>query len=222
MPTIDVQHADGISHPLPVTNIYCVGLNYSEHIQEMKSQRPEEPVIFLKPASSLLSQPETLAYPAHLTQDMHHEVEIVVALGSGGYQVPVEKSLDLITAYGIGLDLTLRDRQSIAKQQGKPWAVAKGFKDSAPVSDFVSADQIADPQNLSFELHVNQALRQQGNSSQMLFSIAEIIAYLSTVFELQAGDLIFTGTPAGVGSLQQGDQADVRLESFTRLTFSII
>lgn len=221
MPAIHIQQVDASCTSLTIANIYCVGLNYSEHIHEMKSQRPDEPVIFLKPTSALRSQPETLNYPSHLTQDMHHEVEIVVALGSGGYQIPLDKATDLIAAYGIGLDLTLRDRQSKAKQQGKPWAVAKGFKDSAPVSAFVSADQIADPQNLSFELHINQSLRQQGHSSQMLFSIAEIIAYLSTVFELQAGDLIFTGTPAGVAALLPGDQIQANLENKIKLDFKV-
>ncbi|PKL80367.1 MAG: hypothetical protein CVV27_00510 [Candidatus Melainabacteria bacterium HGW-Melainabacteria-1] len=187
----------------------------------MKSARPQEPVVFLKPASSLLNSPCQLIYPA-LSQQLHHEVEVVVALGHDLRFASATEAAAGILGYGIGLDLTLRDRQAEAKAAGRPWAVAKGFAGSAPVSAFVPAAHIPDPNTLDFRLLVNGEERQLGNTRDMLFSIPELIVYLSSVFQLRRGDLIFTGTPAGVGPLMRGDRAEAWLSDRVSLKLELI
>lgn len=221
MDNIQLRHNPERVENIPVPTIYCVGLNYADHAAEMKSQRPEEPVIFIKPASALLTGNQALEYPA-LTQDLHHEVEVVVALARDARHLTPDQAAEAILGYGIGLDLTLRDRQAEAKAKGRPWSVAKGFAQSAPVSAFVPADQIEAIDNLSFELLVNGQRRQHGRTRDMLFKIPELIAYLSSVFQLRRGDLIFTGTPAGVAALQRGDHVEARLAELTSLSFEIL
>ena len=212
---ICIRQGDGSFEELPVRTIYCVGLNYADHAAEMKSERPAEPVIFIKPASALVTD-GLVSYPA-ISEDLHHEVEVVIALGEDARHLSLETALDKVLAYGIGLDLTLRDRQSRAKAKGQPWAVSKGFAQSAPVSDFVPAARISDPQRLDFGLVVNGETRQQGNSRDMLFGIAELLVYLSSVFQLRRGDLVFTGTPAGVSPLKRGDRLEASLADLVRL-----
>ncbi|MEZ0373753.1 MAG: fumarylacetoacetate hydrolase family protein [Candidatus Sericytochromatia bacterium] len=221
MDSIQIRYSPDETENVGISTIYCVGLNYAEHAVEMKSERPQEPVIFIKPASALVTGNRDVEYPAQ-TQELHHEVEVVVALAQDARHLTLEQAREMVLAYGIGLDLTLRDRQSEAKAKGRPWAVAKGFAQSAPVSDFVPADQVTSPQELDFSLMVNGELRQQGNTSQLLFAIPELIAYLSSVFQLRRGDLIFTGTPAGVGPLQRGDHVEARLEGLAALSFEVV
>lgn len=210
----------GLAQELQTSSIYGIGLNYAEHAAEMQSARPAEPVVFLKPASALVAGGGPIAYPAQ-TSELHHEVEMVLLLGQPAWQLPLEQAHQVIAGIGVGLDLTLRDRQAEAKAKGRPWALAKGFAGSAPVSDFLAASQL-DYGQLAISLEVNGELRQQGNTADMLFSAAELVAYLSTVFRLQRGDLIFTGTPAGVGPLHHGDQVLARLGRELELQIQVV
>ncbi len=221
MDTVLLRHQSEHLESLPVGTVYCVGLNYADHAAEMKSTRPEEPLIFIKPASSLVTGNQSVTYPA-ITNELHHEVELVVCLNRGGRNLTLGEAENAVLAYGLGLDLTLRDRQAEAKAKGRPWSVAKGFAQSAPVSTLQLAPEGKLPQSLDFKLLVNGEPRQQGNTDQMLFSVPELIVYLSTVFELRRGDLIYTGTPAGVSALQRGDMAEAWLGEQTLLCCEII
>lgn len=191
--------------PMPVANIFCIGRNYREHIRELNHALPKEPVVFLKPTSALLAEGEPIVLPA-FSQAVHYECELVAYIGNDVEHVDEAGALACVGGYGIGLDLTARDVQSQAKAQGLPWTQAKGFRGAACVSHFLAADVVGDIQAQQFSLYVNQMLRQQGDSGDMLLPVARQIAYLSAVYGLQAGDLIFTGTPAGVGALHHGDE----------------
>lgn len=184
--------------------IICVGRNYARHAAEMKAEVPKRPVLFLKPASALVGHGGKVILPV-LTNDVHHEVELVVAMGRGGKDIPASEALHYVDGYAVGLDMTARDLQAAAKERGEPWAVAKGFDTFAPIGPLVAARKIPDPQRLTIRLAVNGELRQEGSTADMLFSVAEVIAYASGVFTLMAGDLIYTGTPEGVGAVRNGD-----------------
>jgi 2-keto-4-pentenoate hydratase/2-oxohepta-3-ene-1,7-dioic acid hydratase in catechol pathway len=170
----------------------------------MKSDVPEEPVIFLKPASALVGHGGKIVLPPQ-SQDVHHELELVVAIGQGGKNITVSDALNHVDSYGIGLDMTARDLQAKAKESGLPWSVSKGFDTFAPLGRLVPARGIPDPQALTLELRVNGELRQVANTKDMIFSIAYLIAYSSTIFTLLPGDLIFSGTPEGVAAVKDGD-----------------
>ncbi|MEX0746938.1 MAG: fumarylacetoacetate hydrolase family protein, partial [Rhodothermales bacterium] len=181
--------------------LICIGRNYAKHAAEMKSDVPEEPVIFLKPASALVGHGGKIVLPRQ-SQDVHHELELVVAIGQGGKDIPVSDALNHVDGYGIGLDMTARDLQAKAKEKGLPWSVAKGFDTFAPLGGLVPARDIPDPQALTLELRVNGELRQVANTKDMIFSIARLIAYSSTIFTLLPGDLIYSGTPEGVAAVK--------------------
>lgn len=199
-----------------VPKILCLGLNYAEHAKEMKSDKPETPVIFMKPSSAIIHDKEKIVIP-NISNEVHHEVEVVLLIGKDGKNIPKDKALEHIDGIGIGLDLTLRDIQKEAKAKGRPWTVSKGFDTSAPVSEFVSIEKITDLNNLSFNLKINNEIKQSGNTSDMLFKPDEIISYLSTIFTLQKGDLIYTGTPEGVGQIVSGDKLLASLENIITL-----
>jgi len=203
------------------SKIIGIGLNYSEHIAEMKSKRAKEPVIFVKPNSALCRIDEPIAIPTQYGA-VHHEIELAVLIGKNGFEIEQSEALSYVAGYGIALDLTLRDVQKKAKERGHPWAIAKGFKNACPVSDFFPAEQIEDPQNLELKLIVNGVLRQQGNTNQMLFKIPELIAYVSKFFPLEAGDILLTGTPSGVGPLQPGDIVEAEIESIANMQTKIV
>lgn len=221
MTEVSLIHGPHTSESISVGSIYGIGLNYAEHITEMQSTRAEEPVVFIKPATALLAGGGSLEYPAHLSQCLHHEVEMVLLVGQPLWQATATEAQAAILGVGIGLDLTLRDRQSEAKTKGRPWSVAKGFKGSAPVSRFLRTDAVSPLQSQELRLTVNNQLRQQGNTAQMLFSCVEIVQYLSTVFALRRGDLIFTGTPEGVSELKAGDLAEASLGTDLHLGLEI-
>lgn len=206
---------------ISVGSIYGIGLNYAKHIAEMHSMRTQEPVVFIKPATALLAEGGTLAYPSHLSQCMHHEVEMVLLIGKPLWQATAAEAEAAILGVGVGLDLTLRDRQSEAKKNGKPWSVAKGFKGSAPVSRFLTTEVVGHLQAQNLSLQVNGELRQRGNTKNMLFSCVEIVQYLSTAFSLRRGDLVFTGTPEGVSELKTGDTAKASLGEHLHLNLQI-
>jgi len=196
--------------------LICIGRNYAGHAAEMKSGVPETPVIFLKPASALVGHGGKVALPG-LSSDIHHELELVVAIGRGGKDIPIEEALNHVDGYALGLDMTARDLQAQAKQDGMPWAVSKGFDTFAPIGPLVRGHEIGDPQRLTIELRVNGELRQKAFTGDMIFSVAELVSYCSSVFTLLPGDLIYTGTPEGVGPVVDGDQLEATGEGFPNL-----
>ena len=189
----------------PVHRIYCVGRNYAEHAREMGAAVERgTPMFFMKPADALVIDGADVPYPP-ITQDLHHEVEMVLALGRGGRDLDAAAALDCVWGYGVGLDLTRRDLQAAAKAKGHPWDVAKGFDASAPISALRAVSDIGHPRAARLRLTVNGALRQEGDIADMLFGVADIVRELSKLFTLMPGDLVYTGTPAGVAALQRGD-----------------
>lgn len=192
----------------PVRRVYCVGRNYAEHAREMGHAPDEEPPFFFaKPADALVTGGADVPYPT-MSANVHHEIELVVALGKGGRDVPVENAMSLVWGYAVGIDLTRRDLQAWAKGAKKPWEVAKGFDHSAPIGDLVPAAQVPLPLRGRISLSVNGEERQTGDLADMIWDVPHIIAELSRYFELCPGDLIFTGTPAGVGPLVRGDRVE--------------
>ena len=196
----------------PVRRIYCVGRNYAAHAREMGYDPDREPPFFFgKPADSL--QPETAPVPfPSATADFHHEVELVVALGRGGRDVPASDAQALIFGYGIGIDWTRRDLQAEAKAQGKPWDAAKGFDHSATLGPLRPVSAVGHPTQGRIWLSVNGAIRQDADLSSLIWAVPDVIAVLSGLFELRAGDLIYTGTPAGVGRVHRGDRIACGIE----------
>lgn len=207
----------GHGERFPVRRIFCIGRNYADHAREMgASVDRSQPVFFSKPADAVVTDGADVPYPS-ATTSLHHEVEMVVALAAGGRDIAVRDAAMLVFGHGVGLDLTRRDLQAIAKARGMPWDTAKGFDHSAPVS---ALRAVADGQPAAdnvLSLHVNGQLRQSTRLDAMLWSVPEIIAELSRLFELQAGDLIFTGTPAGVAELQHGDHFHAELTGIAEL-----
>jgi fumarylpyruvate hydrolase len=188
-----------------VRRIFCVGRNYPEHAREMGFQDRAPPFFFTKPADAVVASGAAVPYPPR-TLNLHHEIELVVALGRGGRDVLVGDALALVFGYSVGNDLTRRDVQAAAKDAGRPWDTAKGFDHAAPVAPVVPASMCGHPAKGRIWLEVNGTLRQQGDLADMIWSVPEVIAELSTWFELAPGDLVFTGTPAGVGPLVAGDR----------------
>lgn len=209
----------GSQRKFPVHRIYCVGQNYREHAVEMGESGREPPCFFAKPADSVCTA-ALLPWPG-MTDELHHEVELVVALAAGGSNVPAENAADLIFGYAVGVDLTRRDLQLAAKRRGHPWTTGKGFDRSAPISPLRRVADCGHPGDVSIRLSVNGETRQQARTAQMTWSVPEIIAELSRYFELAPGDLIFTGTPAGVGPLRPGDRVACRIEGIGSLEFAI-
>ncbi|MCU0341781.1 MAG: fumarylacetoacetate hydrolase family protein [Spirosomaceae bacterium] len=200
--------------------IICIGRNYVDHIHELQNAIPEDPVIFQKPDTALLKDNAPFYMP-DFTQDLHHEVEIVVKISKMGKNIEEKFAHKYYDEIGIGIDFTARDLQSKLKAKGLPWELAKAFDGSAPVSNFVPKAQFADMQNVNFQLDVNGETRQQGNTSLMLFKIDYMIAYMSRFFTLKTGDLIFTGTPKGVSPVKIGDKLRASIEGQTMLEFEI-
>lgn len=185
--------------------IICIGRNYNEHINELNNQRPNEPVVFLKPDTSILLKTFPFVIP-EFTQDCQHEVEVVVKINKVGKYISPKFAPKYYDQIGLGIDFTARDVQQKLKEKGLPWEIAKGFDGATVIGDFVSKDQFESVQNIDFSLQKNDEIAQQGNTKDMLFSIDELISYVSQYFTLKIGDLIFTGTPAGVEKVASGDQ----------------
>ncbi|MES2421914.1 MAG: fumarylacetoacetate hydrolase family protein [Pseudomonadota bacterium] len=211
VPTVAIA---GSTERFPVRRIFCVGQNYADHAREMGSDPDrQEPFFFSKPADAVVANGSTLPFPPR-TQDLHHEVELVVALGAGGKDVAVEDAAAMIFGAGVGIDLTRRDLQAAAKKIGRPWDMAKGFDRSAPIAALTPGVPATSG---SIALTVDGETRQSGDLSMMIWSVPEIIATLSTFVELAPGDLIFTGTPAGVGPIQRGQAVRATIEGFEPL-----
>jgi fumarylpyruvate hydrolase len=219
VPSLPIQ---GNDVRFPVHRIYCIGRNYADHAKEMGAQAVSRanPVFFMKPADAIVTDGGDVPYPT-ATHELHHEVEMVVALAKGGRDIDATRALDCIFGYGVGLDLTRRDLQAAMKAKGLPWDVAKGFDASAPVSSLRPAAETGHPEHARLSLGVNGETRQDTDIADMIFPVAEIIAELSKLFELKPGDLIFTGTPAGVGPLQPGDRFRAELQGIAMLEGSI-
>jgi fumarylpyruvate hydrolase len=208
---------DGTDARYPVARVFCVGRNYAEHAVEMGHDPDRDPpFFFMKPASAVVPGGGSLPFPV-ATDDLHHEVELVVAMGSGGERISVERALDHVFGYAVGLDMTRRDLQAQAKEMGRPWDMGKGFDRSAPMSPLRTAEAIGHPQAGAIWLRVNAELRQEGDLAQQIWKVPETIAYLSTLVELRPGDLIMTGTPAGVGRVVAGDVLEGSIEGVGKL-----
>ena len=218
-PTVEVL---GTDDRFPVHRIYCVGRNYAKHAREMgMDPEREPPFFFAKPADALVANGTPVPYPPR-TSNLHHEVELVVAIGKGGKQIAVAEALEHVFGYAVGNDLTRRDLQAYAKDNGLPWDVAKAFDHSAPVT---AIRPVTDGGHLTsgrIWLEVNGQSRQDANLSELIWSVPEIVAELSTLFELQPGDLVFTGTPAGVGPVQRGDSIVAGIDGLDTLRTTIV
>jgi acylpyruvate hydrolase len=212
----------GEEEQIAVGKIICVGANYGRHIEEMgrRCEERQEPMLFFKPPTALVRDRGKIHYP-DFSNELHHELEMVLLLGRGGSKIPEEAAIDCVAGIGVGIDLTARDRQREAMQKGHPWAICKGFDDSAPVSDFIPLRPAIDPDNLKMTLKVNGELRQEAATSDMLLSTGRLISVVSRYFRLERGDLLFTGTPEGVGPLQRGDVLEIELEGHVKARFEI-
>jgi fumarylpyruvate hydrolase len=212
----------GTKARFPVHRIYCVGRNYAEHAREMGHDPTREaPFFFMKPADAIITDGADFPYPP-LSKDVHHEMELVVAIGKGGANIPVEKALEHVYGYAVGLDMTRRDLQGEAKKMGRPWDTGKGFDASAPCSAVVPAAKIGHPAKGAIWLKVNGETRQSSDLSQLIWNIPEMIAYLSTLFTLAPGDLIFSGTPAGVAAVKRGDVLEGGVDGVGTIKFKVV
>ncbi len=223
-PVVPVQGGAG-QDVFPVHRIYCVGRNYVEHAIEMGHTGREAPFFFMKPADAVLPVPagETgrMRYPS-LTQSLHHEVELVVAIGVGGSDIPVERALDHVWGYAVGLDMTRRDLQNDMKKQGRPWCIGKGFEESAPIGPITPKSAWALDGAAEIRLEVNGAVRQRSTLSKLIWSVPEVIAELSKAWLLAPGDLIFTGTPEGVAAVTQGDKLSAQVQGLRGLEIELV
>ena len=214
----------GTDQQLPVHRIYCVGRNYAEHAKEMGFSGREEPFFFIKPADTVVvaaeQAPATIDYPS-LTHNLHHEVELVVAIGRAGRDIPASEAHQHIFGYAVGLDMTRRDLQNEMKKQGRPWCIGKSHEQSAPVGWIPPASNTGAMDCAAIELRVNGELRQSSHIHQLIWNVGEIIEHLSRAWTLQAGDLIFTGTPEGVGPVVRGDRLQARVDGLTGLDLRI-
>jgi fumarylpyruvate hydrolase len=214
IPSLAVEGSDA---RFPVGRIYCVGRNYADHAREMGHDPDREPpFFFMKAANSVVPSGATLAFPVG-TKDVHHEIEMVAAIGKGGKNIPVEKALEHVWGYAVGLDMTRRDIQGEAKKMGRPWEMGKSFDESAPMSALRPASKIGHPQKGAIWLKVNGQVKQQGDLAMQIWSLPEQINYLSNLITLQPGDLIFSGTPAGVGPVKAGDKLEGHVDGVGEL-----
>ncbi|MES2188076.1 MAG: fumarylacetoacetate hydrolase family protein [Pseudomonadota bacterium] len=212
----------GETRRFPVNRVYCVGRNYGDHAREMGHDPDREPpFFFMKPANAIVTDGADFPYPS-LSKDVHHEIEMVVALKSGGSNIAVADALNHVFGYGVGLDMTRRDLQGEAKKMGRPWDTGKAFDASGPCGPLVPVAKIGHPAKGAITLKVNGKVTQSGDLSELIWNVPETIAYLSTLFELQPGDLIFSGTPAGVGPVQKGDVMLGEIAGFDALQVKVV
>lgn len=204
-----------------IARIFCIGRNYAEHARELGDEPPGEPVVFMKPWTCLLPPGGQVRYPPH-GRELHHEAELVVRVGRGGRDIPARQALDHLDAVTLGLDLTLRDVQRDLKRQGLPWEKAKAFEGAAPLGQWVPLGAATEPGGIGFRCLVNGELRQRGHGGDMLFPVPELIAHLSGIWTLVPGDLVFTGTPAGVGPLVPGDRVVLESEAIGTFAWDVV
>jgi acylpyruvate hydrolase len=205
-----------------LSRIFCIGQNYVEHIKELSNPMPEKPVVFMRPLSCLVAPGEEIHFPTH-GSELHYEVEVVVRIGKPGRNIKQEEALSYIDAVTLGVDLTLRDLQKDAKQKGLPWDAAKAFEQSSPLGEFLPYDPASINLNdLNFRCKINGDIRQNGNTDDMLFGFERLIADLSNIWVLKPGDMIYTGTPSGVGPLRIGDVIEVENDQIGSFNWTII
>ena len=208
---MNYQHQlDGKSLNLPVGKVVCVGRNYAEHAKELNNPVPTTPILFIKPSTAVVALEPGFTIPKDRGQ-CHHELEMAVLIGKPLKNADADTAKKAILGLGIGLDLTLRDLQNQLKEKSHPWEVAKAFDGANPLSGFIAAERITDPQNTVIELQVNGKMRQQGNTADMITPLYQLLAYMSRHFTLLPGDVVMTGTPAGVAALNSGDELVLRL-----------
>lgn len=218
VPAAPVEGSQGL---FPVRRVYCIGRNYAAHAIEMGGDPDREPPFFFQKNPDNLDFSGVFPYPAR-SADVHHEVELVVALKSGGTNIPVESALDHVFGYAVGIDMTRRDLQAKAKEAGRPWEIGKAFERSAPMSPLRPAEHVGHPERGVVRLTVNGEQRQEGDLAQMIWKVPEMISYLSEYFELAGGDVILTGTPSGVGAVKPGDVIEASVEGVGALTVRVV
>jgi fumarylpyruvate hydrolase len=212
---------EGSRDRFPVRRIYCVGRNYAEHAREMGHDPNKEPPFFFQKSADQAATSAEFPYPTR-TKDVHHEIELVVALKSGGVEIPAAKALEHVYGYAVGLDMTRRDLQGEAKKLGRPWEVGKSFEASAPMTAIVPVAKCGHPAKGAIWLKVNGEVKQKGDLSELIWNVPDTIAYLSTLYRLAAGDLIMTGTPAGVGPVKKGDLMEGHVDGVGDLKVRVI
>ncbi|MEY3532186.1 MAG: hypothetical protein RI979_210 [Pseudomonadota bacterium] len=205
----------------PVRRVYCIGRNYAAHAIEMGHDPDREAPFFFQKNPNNLDSTGEFPYPPH-SSDVHHEVELVVALKSGGSNIPLDQALNHVWGYAVSLDMTRRDLQGEAKKQGRPWEIGKAFERSGPVGPLHSVEKVGHLDHGRIELKVNGALKQEGDMNQMIWKVPEMISYLSEYFELQAGDVIMSGTPSGVGAVVRGDVMEASIEGLGNLVVKVV
>ena len=205
---------------VPVGKILCIGRNYARHAAEMNASVPERPVVFLKPATALIRTQESVWIP-EMDSNVHHEVELVAMIGRAGKHIPLETSLEHVSSYAVGLDMTARNIQSEAKQKGHPWSIAKGFDTFAPLGELIPATEVGDPQQLTLQLKVNNVIQQNATTQDMIFPVAHLISFCSQIFTLEPGDLLYTGTPEGVGPVAKGDRLEASCTHLPPLSVTV-
>jgi len=204
----------------PIGKILCLGRNYVEHIRELGNETPEAPLIFIKPSSSVIGEGEAVVIPPY-SRDCHHEAELALLIGKKGKDIPEDRAMEHIAGYGVAIDLTLRDVQSELKKKGLPWEIAKGFDTACPLSGFTEASRVADPHDLRIRMTVNGETRQNGHTSMMIHRIPAILRHMSACFTLEPGDVILTGTPAGVSRIVPGDRLSAEIPGVAALRVSV-
>lgn len=205
---------------MPIGKIVCLARNYAEHAKELGNETPAAPVLFMKPATAVIGDGYSVQIPGY-SQECHYEVELALLIGKKARNVTPEQAMEYVAGYGVAIDMTLRDVQNQLKSKGLPWEIAKAFDTSCPLSDFVPATSVPEPHNLNLRLSVNGDLRQNGNSSDMIHRVPQIIAYISDIFTLEPGDVILTGTPAGVGQVQAGDLMEADISGIGKLKIMV-
>jgi len=203
-----------------VGKLLCIGRNYADHAAEMDRNVPDEPMVFLKPSSALIRSEGTVRLPPQ-SKDVHHEVELVAVIGTEGRNIAVDDALDHVSAFAVGLDMTARDLQAQAKARRHPWSVAKGFDTFAPLGPLTAASEVDSPQDLTLRLTVNGDRRQQANTQRQIFPVREVVAYCSQIFTLSPGDLVYTGTPSGVGPVEAGDTLEATATGLDSLRVNV-
>ncbi|MDJ0936960.1 MAG: fumarylacetoacetate hydrolase family protein [Kiloniellales bacterium] len=211
----------GSAARFPVRRVYCIGRNYAAHAVEMGGDPDREPPFFFQKNPDNLDPSGEFPYPPH-SSDVHHEVEMAVALKSGGTNVSLERALDHVFGYGVSIDMTRRDRQGEAKKAGRPWEIGKAFERSAPVGPIHPVAEIGHPDHGRIELKVNGETRQEGDLNQMIWKVPEMVSHLSEYFELAPGDIILSGTPAGVGPVVKGDRIEASIEGLGRISVAVV
>ncbi|MDA0986676.1 MAG: fumarylacetoacetate hydrolase family protein [Bacteroidetes bacterium] len=219
MKTILFKKDTSVVEKIEVGKILCLGKNYLNHAKEMGGDIPKSPIIFMKPSSSI-AEDFVIEIPK-ISNELHHEVELAVLIGKKGKNINLSDANNFVSGYAVGLDMTLRDQQALAKKEGTPWTIAKAFDTSAIFGTFIPQNEIANPDNLEIKLSVNGNVKQHSNTNFMIYKIDFIISYLSEIFLLEPGDIIFMGTPEGVGKVVSGDTIEAEIEGLPKLIAKI-